>query len=58
VETVAKDGNCLFRRFWSFVQFEIVQSNVIKRASIAVTFYTHIREVLDSNLSRDAGILD
>jgi hypothetical protein len=28
VKTVARDGNCLFRRFRPFVAFEITQNNV------------------------------
>jgi hypothetical protein len=38
VETVAKCGSYIFQRVWSFFLFEIIQSNVIKRVSIAVTF--------------------
>jgi hypothetical protein len=28
VETVLRDGNCLFRRFWPFVALETIQNNV------------------------------
>jgi hypothetical protein len=28
VETVARDGNCLFQRFRPFILFEIIHNNV------------------------------